>query len=564
MKTLMFRVMPSANIVAQLSYKLFVVALVALLLYSPLLPRVQAAAGDLDPSFGSAGKVVTSFSSGFDEARDIVIQPDGKIVAGGVGGTDPGFLSFDFSVARYNPDGSLDPSFGVGGKVVTDFDNGSTDEASAIALQPDGKIILAGETFGIFGTRFALMRYNPDGSLDASFGNGGKVATDFEVFPNLAEATALALQPDGKIIAAGVVFDVDTRFNFALARYNPDGSLDPSFGNGGKVITDFDDTNDTIRDVLIQPDDKIVAAGASDKNVRGDFGLARYNPDGSLDSTFGVGGKVVTDLDGPEEQANCIALQPDGKIVAGGSTFTEDIGLARYNPDGSLDSTFGMGGIVLTPLDDFFGSEEARDIVLQPDGKIVVAGGAVAFGPQLPDYRLLRYNANGSLDAGFGAGGIVTTDFSGNTDQAQAIALQSDGKIIVAGSASTLIGGANFGLARYIGGPVAFDLCLQDDGNRDTLRVNTTTGVYQFTSCRNSLMLDGTGTIFRRGSLVTLQHNAADRRVLAKVDTSVNKATASIQVFSLGTTFTIMDRSTINNSCACPEQSPKGKERKFR
>jgi uncharacterized delta-60 repeat protein len=239
--------------------------------------------------------------------------------------------------------------------------------------------------------------------------------------------------------------------DFALARYNADGSLDTTFGTGGKVTTGFGAFSiDVAFGVALQPNGKIVVAGyTAASDVVADFAVARYNADGSLDTSFGTGGKVTTDFGG-FDLAPAVALQPDGKIVVAG--WTEDIffagadfAVARYNPDGRLDAGFGTGGKVTTSFG-AFGC--ATGVALQPNGKIVVAGNTTdAVGGE--DFALARYNANGGLDAGFGTGGKVTTDFGGD-DFANGVALQPDGKIVVAG-ATFLTTDYDFAVARYQG-----------------------------------------------------------------------------------------------------------------
>ena len=259
------------------------------------------------------------------------------------------------ALALHAADGDLDVTFGIGGEVTTDF-SGGNDYAFALALQSDGRIVAAGGT----SSGFALARYNPDGSLDNGFGSGGKVITAYS-----AGASAVAIQPDGKIVVAG---------GSLLVRYNTDGSFDPTFGSGGKVIQPgFGGFSISL---LLQADKKIVAVGTM--FTPGDFALVRYNSDGSLDPGFGSGGIVTTDFSGRDDEAYASALQSDGKIIAAGRTTTtvgESVGffaLARYNTDGSLDPTFGMDGVVTTSFlpDD---SSFAETIVIQPDGKIVGA-----------------------------------------------------------------------------------------------------------------------------------------------------------------------------------------------
>ena len=516
--------------------------------------RVEAAAGDLDPSFGSGGKVTTDFLEGSDQAHSVAIQPDGKIVV--VGFAFSNITAGDFAVARYNKDGGLDSSFGAGGRLTINFlGTGSQDSASSVAIQPDGKIVIGGSTT-FFRLNFALMRLNTDGSLDSTFGIGGKVRTDFSAFDS--GVNAIALQPDGKIVAAGFRAPfTQNGSDFALVRYNADGSLDTTFGSGGRVTTDFLSLDDVANAVTIQPDGRIVAVGYNNvtrfAQFLFDFALARYNSDGSLDPSFGSGGKVTTNFFGSFDVARAVAIQPDGKLVVAGAATNPflpsetDFGLVRYQSDGSLDVTFGTGGKVVT---DFFSEgDEAYALSLQPDGRIIAAGLAEegSFSGR-SDFALARYNTNGSLDTAFGSGGRVRTDFFGFDDGARAVALQSDGKIVAAGRANIDFVQGQFALARY--DAVSFDICLQDDSSGNLFQFNSTTGDYQFTNC-SGLTLGGTGVISSRGSIITLQQNGPDRRVLAKIDGSVYKGTASVQILSLGTTFTITDRNTLNNTCSC-------------
>ncbi len=408
-----------------------------IILSSPL----NAADGDLDPTFGTGGKLITDFGGRSDGAAAMAIQADGKIVV--VGDSFAGATS-DFALARYNSNGTLDTTFGTAatGKVTTDF--GGVDQPRAVAIQPDGKIVVGGAAGAP--NLFALARYNPDGSLDPSFGSGGKVTTSFAERGGQVGVNAVAIQPDGKIVAAGFAGTSGSDRDHALARYNPDGTLDPTFGTGGKVITSFNGFDEAAA-MALQADGKIVTAGFSGPASGSfDFALARLNPDGSLDPTFGTGGKVIIDFGGPgEEQGRSVAVQPDGKIVVAGISIvggTFDFALARLNPDGSLDPTFGTGGKVTT---DFGSSDGGSSVAIQPDGKIVVAG----FSNVPFDFALARYNPDGSLDPTFGTAGKVTTDFGGSSDAGGAVAIQADGKIVAAGYSN--IGGTfDFALSRYL------------------------------------------------------------------------------------------------------------------
>jgi uncharacterized delta-60 repeat protein len=409
-----------------------------------------AAPGDLDTTFDGDGKVTTDFAGSQDGAGGVAIQGDGKIVAAGSAAVSASnrSLTLDFALARYNTDGSLDTTFDGDGLVITDF-AGDLDAASDVAIQGDGKIVALGRAYvsSTFDADFALARYNTDGSLDATFGTGGKVNTDFGGDFDLA--FGVAIQGDGKIVAAGET-DSGTE-GFALARYTTDGSLDTTFDGDGKVTTGFGGFDEAFG-VAIQGDGKIVAAGATfdfDPCCTYDFALARYNTDGSLDATFGTGGKVTTDFGSDVEYASDVAIQGDGKIVAAGftsSSANDDFALGRYNTDGSLDATFDGDGKVTT---DFAGeSDIAEGVAIQGDGKIVAAGCVNCFTGSV-DFALARYNTDGSLDATFGTGGKVTTDFAGDSDFANAVAIQGDGKIVAAGGTHVSLNDNDFALARY-------------------------------------------------------------------------------------------------------------------
>ena len=369
------------------------------------------------------------------------------------------FSGEDFAVARYNADGTLDTTFGAGGRVRTDFP-GLAAVPSAVVIQADGKIVVAGGAFPLFTFlgNFELVRYNPNGSLDRSFGNGGIVTT---TFPEGSYASAVALQPDGKIVAAGTVFvnfipgeSSDT--DFALARYNPDGTPDATFGNGGQVSTDFVGLEDDAFSVLIQPDGKIVAVGsANDPATFYDFAAARYLSSGAIDTTFGVGGKVQTDFgDRNFDRARSASLQPDGRIVAAGFAISQSGGVqnfavARYTSNGILDTTFSRDG--KTQID--FGNccQSATKVLLQSDGKIITVGGSNGESSE-DDFLLARLSPRGSLDNTFGIGGQVRTSFGDLNGGANGAALQSDGKIVAVGFQATFSNQwSNFALARYLG-----------------------------------------------------------------------------------------------------------------
>jgi uncharacterized delta-60 repeat protein len=419
----------------------------------------QAAAGDLDPTFGTGGMVTTDINRSTDIANAVAIQADGKLVVVGQTYKNNDFSTEDFVVTRYNADGTLDNTFGVRGRVRTDFP-GLAAVPSAVVIQPDGKIVVAGGAFPLFtfAGNFEIVRYNSNGSLDTSFGNGGIVTT---TFPEGSYASDVALQADGKIIAAGTVF-VDfiigepSDTDFALARYNSDGSLDPTFGNGGTVSTDFFGNEDDAFSVLIQPDGKIVAVGSANNPATFyDFAAVRYLSNGTIDPSFGVAGKVSTDFgDQNFDRARSAALQSDGKIVAAGFAISQNGGVqnfavARYTSTGILDTTFSRDG--KTQID--FGDccQSANKVLVQSDGKIITVGYANTEDSD-SDFLLARLNARGSLDNTFGVGGEVRTSFGDLNGGANGAALQSDGKIVAVGFQATFSNQfSNFALARYLG-----------------------------------------------------------------------------------------------------------------
>jgi uncharacterized delta-60 repeat protein len=407
----------------------------------------------LDPKFGGDGIVTTATYSGDDTAYEVLVQPDGKIVATGRGK--------DFTVVRYLPDGRLDPAFGRGGTVTTKVGTLGVRGAGAAALQPDGRIIVAGGSHAA-GDDFTLVRYLSNGALDLSFGRRGVVQTDFA--QNDERIEDVVLQADGKIVAAGWTRTLPgALYRFALARYLPNGSLDTSFGTGGKVVTALSQGYDQAYGVALQPDGKIVLAGYSTG-----VAAARYNPDGTLDTAPDTGFGPVVDATtgaragfviipvGDLPQARDVAIQPDGRIVAAGFTVQpgsqdHDFVLVRYTPDGGLDPTWNGTGIVTT---DFLpgtqdGVDAALGVSVLADGKILAAGAAAG------RFALARYNPDGTLDAGFGTGGLVATAIGGGAG-GEALAIQpADGKIVVAGGSD-----GNFTVARYLsdGSPVLASL----------------------------------------------------------------------------------------------------------
>lgn len=381
--------------------------------------------------------MVTAQPSGFSSIRSLSIQPDGKIVAGG-GYSKSGRP--EFIVLRYNENGTPDSTFGNAGLVETVFGGNLNSYGNALELQVDGKIVFGG-TVGNFTTAdFALARYNPNGSLDSSFGVNGLVKT--AVSSTGENATELAIQSDGSILLAGYA-TVSGGNDFAVVRYRPDGTLDSAFGAGGIVTTNVVG-NDLGNSLSVQPDGKIILAGGAGENLA----VVRYNSDGSLDPTFGSGGKVVTSYSALTSRA--MALQPDGKILIAGGGSSSSFTVVRLSPNGSVDTTFGQSGAAFG----LFGNRSgvAYGLCIQTDGRVLVAGVVGASGaPTLSDMGVVRFLQNGTLDSSFGTNGVVITDIVGN-DWADDVLVQPNGRILLGGRSNPGTQD-NSTLVRYVGNP---------------------------------------------------------------------------------------------------------------
>jgi uncharacterized delta-60 repeat protein len=410
--------------------------------------EVPAVVGALDPSFDTDGKLSIAGAP----LNGVALQADGKVVVVGSSATD-------FFVARFNPDGSLDTAFDTDGIKTIDF--GGTDKANAVAIQADGKIVVAGSTTAGTGGDFAVARLNADGSLDTSFDGDGKRFVNFN--NGLDQAFAVALQADGKIVVVGTDNTI-TAGAFAIARLNPaDGSLDNTFDTDGKKTIDFTAGQDVARAVAVQADGKIVVAG----NTNSDFALVRLNAaDGSLDNTFDTDGKRTIDFGG-SDLARGLAIQTDGKIVVVGSNGT-DFSVARLNPtDGGLDATFDTDG---KQTINFNGADDARAVRLQPDGRIVVVGDSGA------DVAVGRLTGAGAVD------GKLTIDLGTASDLGTAAALTPTGRIVVAGQNA----GATTGTLIRVTGTLdeASNLAVggSPDGKAQVFTPNPATGQYTGTA----------------------------------------------------------------------------------
>lgn len=400
------------------------------------LPPPTGAPGALDAAFGSGGKASIERFGGDRSA--MAVQPDGKVVL--VGGTFT-----DFILARFNADGTVDTTFDGDGKVTTRIVSGQQQEALAVVVQPDGKIVAAGYSGppGAGPASIALVRYMPDGSLDTGFGSQGKVVSGVA-----GEAYAITIQPDGKLLVAGRSprnAGADTS-DFVVARFAGNGALDSTFATEGVRITDIGGATNTARNIVRQPDGAIVVSGqALDTNVD-HTDVVRYDENGNLDTTFGTGGMLA--LSG-SLVGHGLAASPDGKLVLVGSTSvpiastsSSQFLVRRLNPDGSPDNTFGASGSVVTDISGR--GDTALAVALQQDGKIVVAG--IGSTQTNPDFAVTRYLVSGALDTSFANAGKQTVDFFGFSDGAESVVVQADGKIVVGGFAKDSFDG--YGVAR--------------------------------------------------------------------------------------------------------------------
>jgi uncharacterized delta-60 repeat protein len=409
-----------------------------------------AASGDLDTTFDGDGRVtsfvVPSDPGRSDQIEGIAIQPDGKIIVAGNSFVSSPSNS-DFALVRFNSNGSLDTTFSGDGRLLTNF--GNLDYAFDVALQSNGKIVAAGQKCVSGLCDVAIARYNPNGTLDVTFSGDGKQISDFGGRNN-GSFGGLAIQSNGKIVVAGYLHK-GTDTDFAVYRYLPDGTLDTAFSGDGRVNFGFGaGRQDVAQDLVIQGDGKILVAGysgdASSSNKN--FAIARLNANGSLDTTFSGDGRNMTNFGG-EDLGMGIALQPNGKILVAGEQSTGDlIALARYNPNGNLDATFNGTGRKSFAM--IAGKPSSgRDVVVQSDGKIVVIGFVGA--DTSIDFALARLNSSGSFDTTFSGNGKVTVDFAGGDDFGLGLAVQpSDGRYVLAGYTIDSAFQSDFALARVL------------------------------------------------------------------------------------------------------------------
>ncbi|MEZ4862051.1 MAG: S8 family serine peptidase [Caldilineaceae bacterium] len=375
-------------------------------------------------SYGEDGVVTTAIGSSA-AAYAIALQPDGKIVAAGTTWMGRNIIA----LTRYNGDGTVDTSFGSNGSVITNVTY-TDDRGLAVAVQPDGKLVVAGHVYNGSNFDIAVIRYQSNGALDTSFGYNGRVTTNINGHENVS---GVLLQSDGKILVIGR----ENSNHLALIRYKTNGALDSTFDGDGIVVTDVIRGNWYGVPAAIQSDGKIVLTGTANfGSGRGyDIVTARYNSNGAIDTSFHGDGYAVTQLSSGDDRGNAITIQPDGKLVVmgisdNGNDF--DIAVLRYNSNGSLDSTFGGDGIVTTQLN---GDDYGHFLAVQPNGKLMVGGVTYIWNGARWDGKvaLLRYTSSGVLDPSFDGDGYATTQVTGNDNYGFSMAMQQDGKVVIAG-----------------------------------------------------------------------------------------------------------------------------------
>jgi len=422
-----------------------------------------AADGDLDPSFDGDGILITDNDSGSDSITDLAVQPDGKIIALG-NSFDPSFSSQRAVIVRYLPSGSVDSTFGTNGKVII-----PSVFLEELALQTNGKIVFAGSVGTFPNTDLYVARLNSDGSFDTTFNGTGALTLDLRGTSD--SATSVKIQPDEKIVVGVSAFQPGLNFqrgDFAIVRFNADGSLDATFDGDGKVFTPLQESAE-VRNLAIQPDGKIVAVGesflteVSSGNPIGSFATVRYNPNGSIDTTFNGNGVAFTQFVSRGSPGNTrnnrpetVLIRTDGKILVVGTTRSccgpqplSQVAMIQYNPNGSVDSSFGNAGKIQIGFSTF-AATGAYDAAIQADNKIVIAG--VAQGNiKAPLVAVVaRFNVDGSLDSTFSGDGWNTLQLpNGISSNANAIAIQPDGKILIGGDRSQSGQSRDFLLARF-------------------------------------------------------------------------------------------------------------------
>lgn len=414
----------------------------------------------LDLSFGTAGSSTMTVNSG-EYVKDIKQQNDGKIVAFGSTSTDNG-STFKFCISRVNTNGSPDNSFGTNGSVVTALGSNS-DIGRRIVIQSDGKILACGSSDAGGNYQFAAVRYNTNGSLDLSFGTGGKILTS--VIGD-SRCSSIVLQADGKFILGGAINASSMAGEFAMVRYNSNGTIDTGFGVGGTVTTDVSTGYfDGIENMVLQADGKVVVVGRyltpkTSNTYRTSIAILRYNTNGTIDNTFGVNGKQLispSDFSYPSS----VKLQPDGKIVVNATADSLST-IIRLNTSGNYDTSFGSGGVSSSKLIGSVGFASfylPGEIVIHPSSKLLVVGTEYSLTQTNAPSIITCFNANGTIDSGFGINGIITTGCTRlGIESFVPLALQSDGKLVTGSATGDYPLPCSMYIERYLPGSLSLSV----------------------------------------------------------------------------------------------------------
>jgi uncharacterized delta-60 repeat protein len=511
-----------------------------------LLPGgVFAAQGDLDINFGIGGKVITDISNN-DFVQDMVTLPDGRIVV--VGYTDENSVE-KFVLACYTANGSLDLNFGQGGIVTTQITG--IDRAIAAAIQGD-KIIVLGLSFSPIDKRlFSLARYDTNGNLDPSFGNGGKITLNIPGTVDEIPADVAVNPEDGKIVVVGTTTLI-VNGNVVAARYLADGNIDPSFGIGGITEIIYQPEKAEASAVAIH-NGKIFIAGTLNEK----FLLTQLSQNGFVNPGFGNFGRLAFSFpNSVGSRLSAIAVQADGKIVLTGTTnypnFQSDFAVARALPGGFLDSTFGNLGRVVTDFDS--NVDNGRAVTIQTDGKIVVVGRAYV--GETNTFGAARYNQNGSLDQSFHNDGKISTSFDVNP-LAEAVTVKNDGNIVVAGHFFNPANNKfDFALVSYLAVEPSFDIIVKHDATNRYLKINSLTGAYQFSDCDKGIYAEGIGSLSVKNCKLNFVGGGLNSSVSALVNPCTKQGNATVIVMMQGgsssKTYQLNDTDITNNPNGCP------------
>ncbi len=379
--------------------------------------------GILDNSFGNNGKFTFNFNSINSYGSSFAIDNFGKIIMGGSCGNMP---DVDFCMIRINSNGTLDTSFGSGnGYVIKSISSNNNDMAASITIDSNGNILLGGYCANSGSFVFCIARFLPNGLIDTSFGSGyGYVLLNISSIEDRGQS--IKIQPDGKILLGGYCGS-STNYDFCIARFNPDGTLDNTFGSGGYILKDFFNINNYGFSLSIDSNGKILLGGYCGSSPNYDFCIVRFNPDGTTDHTFNGNGIVIKQITSYDDYGDTMTIQSDGKILLGGHCYNGtnyDFCIARFNPDGTTN------GVVTQN----FPTIDVRNQSIAVDVYDKILLGGRCYNGTNDDFCIARFLPNGLIDTSFGFGnGYILQDISNNNDYAYFLLLQPGGKILLGG-----------------------------------------------------------------------------------------------------------------------------------